>query len=78
MSELSAKPERGIWSLRRRCHAAPVRHARLPSASAWSPPRNAGLRSASLRSIRAAHDGSALPSTTLQCIPGSMVVWMSV
>ncbi len=42
------------------CHAAPVRNARLPSASACSPARCAGLRSASLRSTRAAHNGCAL------------------
>ncbi len=42
------------------CHAAPVRNARLPSASACSPARYTGLRPASLRSTRAAHDGCAL------------------
>ena len=38
--ELAAK--RRIWSLRRRCHGSPVRDARLPSASGWSPGRSCG------------------------------------
>ena len=43
-----------------RCHALPVRDARLPSDSDWSAGRFAALRSSSLQSIRAAHDGAAL------------------
>ena len=42
----------------RRYHASPVRDARLPFDSGWSAGRCAALRSPSLRSIRAAHDGS--------------------
>ena len=56
-SSLSASPRYTI-------HASPVRDARLPSASGWSPGRFASLRLPSLRSIRAAHDGSdAIPFT---------------
>ena len=44
------------------CHAAPARDARLHSASGKSPAHFRGLRLfPSRRSIRAAHDGSALP-----------------
>ena len=42
----------------KRIHASSVRDARLPSDSDWSPGRYAALRSSSLQSIRAAHDGS--------------------
>ena len=42
------------------CHASPMRHARLPFDSGWCPGRFAPFPSPSLRSIPAAHDGSAL------------------
>ena len=46
------------------CHASPAPDARLPSASGWCPGLTA-LPSPSLRSIRAACDGSALPVNIL-------------
>ena len=46
------------------CRASPVRNARLPSDSGWPAGCSAPLRSPSLRSIRAAHDGSTLSSDT--------------
>ena len=42
-----------------RDHASPMRNARLPSDSGWSAGCVAPMRSPSLRSIRAAHHGSA-------------------
>ena len=52
-------PGRATYFLHaQRCHASPVRDARLSSDSGWSAGRPAALRSPSLRSIRAAHDGS--------------------
>ena len=53
------------------CHAAPVRDARLPSDSGWSAGRCAALRSPSLRSIRAAHDGSVVEYTLA---PGQQIL----
>ena len=47
----------------RNCHASPVRDARLPSDPGWFPGLTAH-RSPSLRSIRAAHNGSALLGTS--------------
>ncbi len=46
------------------CHAPPARDTRLPSDSGWSASHFVAFRSPSLRSIRAAPDGSALPSVT--------------
>ena len=40
--DLELAVKRRIWSLRRRCHGSPVRDARLPSASGWSPGRSCG------------------------------------
>ena len=55
-----------------RCHGLPARGARLPSVSGWSAGRPAALRSPSLRSIRAAPDGSPLLAVTacLLATPG--------
>src|SRR5699024_9756510 len=51
-----------------RCHGLPARDARLPSVSGWSAGRPAALRSPSLRSIRAAPDGSPLPGVMLRAL----------